>query len=406
MTQILIDIRRPESSGQNVNTSGEIEWYPSRRHNASSSVILPTGFVAPLTGDSITIEAAPSNSDFCWGVIERTIDVQGKTQTYRRFVSVPDSSSQVNYIDLTNVDPTTFEPATYPPSPLNPMVVSGSIVGDNLILSTYGGGTVDAGNVRGPRGYSGIVKSTTAPSDTTVLWLDTSVSAVLPSLDDIGDVAVASPTSGQVLKWNGTSWVNSGIEQSQINGLADAFSAKLSIQAEKDFEGTPANTIDTSPRWALQNQPFISGTQYFTFFTPRTTMTVTNISVVTTTAPAGVSAAYPPQLGLYSFDGTTATLLQSVTEQSMFNTPQAVTKTIPSTTLVAGQRYAVSVLMTATTMPNFVAMASNSTAAGYLPPRLTAGITGRTSMGAVGSTVSLPNGYTNNSSISPWARLS
>ena len=40
------------------------------------------------------------------------------------------------------------------------------------------------------------------------------------SINDLGDVAVASPTSGQALQWNGTAWVNSTVSSATVTSVA------------------------------------------------------------------------------------------------------------------------------------------------------------------------------------------
>lgn len=66
-------------------------------------------------------------------------------------------------------------------------VVSGTIVTNDLILTTHGGSIINAGNVRGPVGPQG---------------------PAVTNLDSVGDVVSPSPTIGDLLTWNGSSWVN------------------------------------------------------------------------------------------------------------------------------------------------------------------------------------------------------
>lgn len=155
MTQILIDIRRADAGGSLVNVTGEIEWYPSRRHNTDSEVVLPVGFVLPLSGSAVEIEVLPNTDEWCWAVIERTEGIHDDTSLYRRYVTVPDSSSQLNYNNLTDVSPEDFVPTLTPSTPLAGMIVTGEVVGDDLILTTYGGTNINAGAVVGPAGATG-----------------------------------------------------------------------------------------------------------------------------------------------------------------------------------------------------------------------------------------------------------
>lgn len=155
MTQILIDIRRPNEAGELVNVYGEIEWYPSRRNTTDELVIEATGFIVKLEGAPVTIDVLPNSADFCWAVVERTEDAHSETDLYRRYVTVPNSGSVLNYVDLTDVSPGDFVPVVEPTNPLDAMVVSGSIDGDNLVLETFDGTIITAGNVRGLTGATG-----------------------------------------------------------------------------------------------------------------------------------------------------------------------------------------------------------------------------------------------------------
>lgn len=155
MTQILIDIRRPNEAGELVNVYGEIEWYPSRRSGISDAIIEANGFILKLEGSPITVNVVPNTEQFCWAVVERTEDTHGETSLYRRYVTVPDTNNQLNYVDLTDVNPSNFEPTIVPISPLAGMVVTGEVVDNDLILTTYDGTDINAGVVVGATGATG-----------------------------------------------------------------------------------------------------------------------------------------------------------------------------------------------------------------------------------------------------------
>lgn len=121
MTEIIIDIRRPNEAGDNVNVFGEIEWYPSHRHIAGEEIILPTGFIQPLDGAVVSVQVEPNDNTYCWAVIERTLDAHGEHDLYRRFVTVPASATPINYADLTDVDPADYAPI---PAPIYPDAVA------------------------------------------------------------------------------------------------------------------------------------------------------------------------------------------------------------------------------------------------------------------------------------------
>lgn len=116
MTQILIDIRRPNEAGELVNVYGEIEWYPSVRYNGEDVIVEDYGFITPLSGMPATVEVIPNNATYCWAVVERTEDAHGETDLYRRYVTVPDSATPINYVDLVDVDPNTYLPPVPAPA--------------------------------------------------------------------------------------------------------------------------------------------------------------------------------------------------------------------------------------------------------------------------------------------------
>ena len=155
MTLINIDIRHPNVNGELVNVYGEVEFTPSRRHNSGNSVVLPVGFKVTLDGFPLTIDVIANTSEYCWAVVERTRDENTEYDLHRRYVTVPESDNVISYNDLTNVDPTSFEPEPTGNYPLDGMIVTGSVVDGDLILSTYGGGEVNAGFVQGPQGIQG-----------------------------------------------------------------------------------------------------------------------------------------------------------------------------------------------------------------------------------------------------------
>src|SRR6218665_2334171 len=60
-------------------------------------------------------------------------------------------------------------------------VVSGAVVGDNLILTTQGGSTIDAGNVRGPQGAVGATGPAGSPPTPAQLGISASTGIRIPS---------------------------------------------------------------------------------------------------------------------------------------------------------------------------------------------------------------------------------
>lgn len=149
-----------------------------------------------------------------------------------------------------------------------------------------------------------------------------------------------------------------------------------------------------------------SGTMWMTFCTPTITTTVSSITMVTgnTTAAAGLTLA---RMGLYTFDGSTATLVaRCASDTSLFAATATSYQRSFSTTggypssyqLVAGTRYGVAILCTGTTMPN---LASRAVGIGVssLSPRMSGTLTGQTDL-PTSATI------TTGQQTQPFARLS
>jgi hypothetical protein len=149
-----------------------------------------------------------------------------------------------------------------------------------------------------------------------------------------------------------------------------------------------------------------NGNVFLVFFTPLQTITVSQITMVTgnTVAASGLTFA---QMGLYSYDETTATLVARCASDTTLFTAINTTYTrsfnttggFPATyTLQAGTRYGVAVLLAGTTMP---VLSGKGVPAGML------GLTPKTAMTINGQT-SLPSSSTalQITSAHPFARLS
>ena len=88
----------------------------------------------------------------------------------------------------------------------NNSVVSGTITGDDLILTRQGGGTINAGDVRGPVGPQGPVgEVTTATLNAEVLALETKIDDDIAAIDDRlaapGDVKLSMSTGAAPAGW-------------------------------------------------------------------------------------------------------------------------------------------------------------------------------------------------------------
>jgi hypothetical protein len=186
----------------------------------------------------------------------------------------------------------------------------------------------------GPTGPSALVQQTGTPSTTTVLWIDTDE----PSL--------------------------STVTQASFRGYEHQSTTSLDIPSRALITATTSVTTNIT---------------YFSFFTATEALTVSNISFSSGSTPAsGVTLV---RFGLYTFDGTTATLVaRTNNDSSRFTVANTIytgaldsTGSFPTSyNLVAGTRYAVAVVVVASTTPQLAAVAfgAASTAIMALSPRV------------------------------------
>jgi len=205
------------------------------------------------------------------------------------------------------------------------LVKGGVIVGTGLGVSS---GTLSA-NVTSVAGRTGAV--TIASSD--VSGLATVASSGLAS-DLTGTLADARLT-GNIIT---------------ANGLAAMVGS---------YDGTNYY-VDTGPRFlANGNNTQGAGGINFVYFSPGRTVTVTGITFVSgSTAASGLTLC---RFGLYTFDGTTATLVASTTSDTTIfaaaNTPyRRLFSASASYTLQAGARYLVACLQVGTTPANLLSI--------------------------------------------------
>ena len=155
------------------------------------------------------------------------------------------------------------------------------------------------------------------------------------------------------------------------------------------------------------NATVSSGTAYLTFFTPMWSATVNSLSIVSAnTAASGTSLA---RLGIYMFDGTTATLVaRTASDTSLLSTTNTVfTRTLSDVggypanyTLQAGVRYALGfIFVGATPGTVYTAFAALPAAIGALAPRVVGAVPLQTDLPATSSSFTA-------TTVIPWGRLS
>jgi hypothetical protein len=233
---------------------------------------------------------------------------------------------------------------------------------------TPGGPTGPTGptGATGPTGSDGpvaLVAQTSTPASTNVLWLDT---------DEPSYSSVSQP------------WYRAALHNS---------STTLDVPSRDLVNGTTAIS---------------SNITYFSFFTPTEDITISSISFASGTTVA--SGATMVRFGLYTFDGTTATLVaRTNNDSSRFTVSNTVyTGTLDTTggypdsyTLTAGSRYATAVVVVATSTPTLASVANGSAATAILAasPRMA---------GFASATSDLPTTRNSFSGITHryWSRLS
>ena len=199
------------------------------------------------------------------------------------------------------------------------------------------------------------------------------------------------------------------LAQSQVTNLATDLGAKTNVETHLSNLNQSSSVVDTIPRgftvFATAGATLALGTIAFYFFTPLKTTTVSQMTMISgATASSGLTLA---RMGLYTFDGTTATLVaQTANDTTLFNATGTVYTRIFNTTggypatytLVAGQRYAAAVLQTGTTAATLLGYAPNATLMNQLP-RVTAAMTSQTDLVATSSTF-------NSLALNLWTRFS
>ena len=153
-------------------------------------------------------------------------------------------------------------------------------------------------------------------------------------------------------------------------------------------DNQPASGLDVYPRGQATSGSSggTSGQIWWIFFTPSVSLTVSAITFCSgTIAGAGLTLA---RMGLYTFDGTTVTLVaRTASDTTLFtSTNTAYTRSFataggyPATyTLNAGTRYGAAVIVVGTTASNFAGR-TVVTAVGGQTPRMAASLQSQTDL--------------------------
>jgi hypothetical protein len=104
MTKIIFDIKRDNGYGKEIYASGNLTWTPAQ--NSTTNLLPQMNF---SLGGPIEFEIPVISESMYWGVTEY-VGFGGAVYQYQRFVTVPDSATPINYLDLPDVDPQSFFP--------------------------------------------------------------------------------------------------------------------------------------------------------------------------------------------------------------------------------------------------------------------------------------------------------
>lgn len=107
MTKIIFDIQRDNGYGKSVYLKSTLSW-SATQNSVNISELKPTLNMQLEGPVEFNVEA--TDETFFWVVTETVITSGGTTLGYQRCVSVPDSETPVNYLDLEDIDPNTFFP--------------------------------------------------------------------------------------------------------------------------------------------------------------------------------------------------------------------------------------------------------------------------------------------------------
>jgi hypothetical protein len=102
MTKIIFDIKRDNGYGKEVYAPGNLSWIP-----AQNSTTNPLPQMSFTLGGPIEFDIPVIDEKMYWGVIE-SVNMGASVMQYHRTVSVPDSKTPINYLDLPDVDPNSF----------------------------------------------------------------------------------------------------------------------------------------------------------------------------------------------------------------------------------------------------------------------------------------------------------
>lgn len=109
MTKINFDFGKPSAGGIVDLSNATVSVIPTERFRNDSRIVVREGFEVALDAKGkATVTVPPTDNTFCYEV---TVGLDTDLWKFRRYVSVPDSETAVEFADLVDVDSDTLVPA-------------------------------------------------------------------------------------------------------------------------------------------------------------------------------------------------------------------------------------------------------------------------------------------------------
>lgn len=109
MTKINFDFGKPSAGGIVDLSNATVRVIPTERFRSDSRIVVREGFEVALDAKGkATVTVPPTDNTFCYEV---TVGLDTDLWKFRRYVSVPDSATAVEFADLVDVDSDTLAPA-------------------------------------------------------------------------------------------------------------------------------------------------------------------------------------------------------------------------------------------------------------------------------------------------------
>lgn len=109
MTKINFDFGKPSAGGIVDLSNATVSVIPTERFRNDSRIVVREGFEVALDAKGkATVTVPPTDNTFCYEV---TVGLDKDLWKFRRYVTVPDSTTAVEFADLVDVDSSTLTPA-------------------------------------------------------------------------------------------------------------------------------------------------------------------------------------------------------------------------------------------------------------------------------------------------------